>query len=532
MARVFIYDTTLRDGTQGEHFQLSVDEKLRVAHLLDELGVAYIEGGWPGSNPRDEEFFRAARGESFRTARLAAFGSTRRYGITCDEDASVQELVRAEVPVVTIFGKSSVFQATEVLRIEPEQNLELIVDTVRYLKSRTDEVIYDAEHFFDAYKEDAEYAMRSLVSAVDGGADWLTLCDTNGGSLPDEVAEIVAAVTERFDARVGIHTHNDCELAVANSLAAVRAGARLVQGTVNGFGERCGNANLISIIPSLELKMGHECLPDDGLKRITHLSRTVDEISNNIPIDRQAYVGRSAFAHKGGVHVNAVLKNPRSYEHVEPESVGNERRVLVSDLSGGSNIAYIAKRFGLDLDAKSPWTRKVLSRIKRMENEGYQFEGADASLRLLIEEARAQRPLFFEVERATVNTLLDDSGDDSQSSKATVRLLFDGEPREASAAGNGPVNALANAFQKLLDRAYPELEGVHLVDYKVRILSSGSGTASVVRVLIRASDGEESWGTVGVSTNVVEASWRALVDMVEYKLMLSGVAGLPRSAAE
>jgi 2-isopropylmalate synthase len=527
---VAIYDTTLRDGTQGEGFQLSVPEKLQVTELLDELGVAYIEGGWPGSNPRDEAFFREARALRLRTSRLAAFGATHRAGVTCDDDPSVQALVRAETPVITIFGKSSRFQATEVLGISPARNLEIIRATVGYLKARCDEVIYDAEHFFDGAEEDVEYAMQTLQAAVDGGADWLVLCDTNGGTLPRRVAERVAAVRAAFDVRVGIHTHNDAELAVANSIAAVEQGAAMVQGTVNGWGERCGNANLISIVPTLELKMGIRCLPEGQLAQLTRLSRTVDEISNYVPLASQPYVGRSAFAHKGGVHVNAVMKNPRSYEHIEPELVGNERRVLVSDLSGRSNVVAKARQFGLELDPDDPRTQDVLQRVKQMEHAGYQFDGAEASLRLLMEAAHGDKPTWFEVRSACVTTELATVGD--QQSVARVRVDVGGEESESSAEGNGPVHALGTALRQLLERHYPGVGDVRLVDYKVRILSSGDGIAAVVRVLVRASDGKRSWGTVGVSTNVIEASWRALVDAFETKLLNDGVPEMRQVAAE
>lgn len=529
--RIKIYDTTLRDGTQGEGFQLSVDEKVQVARLLDELGVAYIEGGWPGSNPRDAAFFEATRGLGFSVARLAAFGSTRRADKSCDDDPSIQALLAAEVPILTIFGKSWKMHATEVLRVTPEENLELVFDTVRYLKARADQVIFDAEHFFDGAADDEAYSMAVLDAAARAGADFLVLCDTNGGSLPHVVGELTARAVARTGVGVGIHAHNDSELAVANSLEAVRAGATMVQGTINGYGERCGNANLVSIIAGLELKHDRRCLPDGGLKRLTHVSRMVDELANNVPLARQAYVGRSAFAHKGGVHVNAVLKSASTYEHITPETIGNERRILVSDLSGRSNIIAKAQQFGVEIDPDDPVTRAVLDKIKQLEHEGYQFEGAEASLELLMEEARGQRPSWFEVLLASVTTR-EVGRDGLEAAEARVKVAIGDEILAAIESGNGPVNALAAALETVLVRTYPMLRQVRLVDYKVRILDSASGTAARVRVLIQASDGRSTWGTVGVSTNVVEASWRALVDAFEHRLLKAGVPGAgPKTVA-
>jgi 2-isopropylmalate synthase len=527
---VRIYDTTLRDGAQGEGFQLSVPEKLLLTELLDDLGVAYIEGGWPGSNPRDEAYFTQAGAIDLQSARLAAFGSTHRKGVTCENDPSIQALVAAATPVITIFGKSSKFQATEILGVTPEENLALISETVEYLKRYADEVIFDAEHFFDGADEDEEYALSALAAAAEAGAHALVLCDTNGGALPGRVAELVAESVRRFDAQTGIHTHNDGELAVANALAAVEAGATQVQGTINGYGERCGNANLISIIAALELKMGIRCLPEGMLRELTRVSRTVDEMTNYVPLSRQPYVGRSAFAHKGGIHVNAVMKTTRSYEHIDPELVGNTRRILVSDLSGRSNIVFKAQEFGMDLDPDDLRTREVLERIKRLENAGYQFEGAEASLQLLIAEAQGRAARFFEVHHATVSTELGsgrsdrDAAEDGQLSVAKVKVEVAGEVTECTAEGNGPVHALGTALRDILQRAYPVLENVRLTDYRVRILAGGAGLASVVRVLVRVTDGRSTWGTVGVSSNVIEASWAALVDGFRAKLMKDRVA--------
>ncbi len=526
MTRIHLYDTTLRDGTQGEGFQLSVAEKIRVAHLLDELGIAYIEGGWPGSNPRDEAFFAAAAKETFHHARLTAFGSTRRAGVRCEDDAILLKLLDAGVGVVTIFGKSWRFQATDVLGISAEENLDLVGDTVRWLAERFDEVIFDAEHFFDGAADDRAYALEVARIAAQAGARGVTLCDTNGGTLPEQVADLVGAVCGVVGtAQVGIHAHNDGELAVANSLAAVRAGARLVQGTINGYGERCGNANLCSILPALQLKLGHEVVTAEQLTRLTPTSRLVDELSNNVPIGRQPWVGASAFAHKGGVHVHAVLKDPRAYEHVRPEAIGNARRVLVSDLSGRMNVVHKAKELGFELDAKAPQTRAVLERIKSLENEGWSFEDAEASLALVVWEAHGDRRRWFEVEEADVaSNLVHPGSGTGHSTRAVVRVRLGDQSHPGVAWGNGPVDALGQAFREVVCAAYPQLNRVRLIDYKVRILDSRDGIGAGVRVLIRATNGEATWGTVGVSTNVVEASWNALLDLYEYELMRTTAA--------
>jgi 2-isopropylmalate synthase len=529
MTRIHLYDTTLRDGTQGEGFQLSVAEKIRVAHLLDELGVAYVEGGWPGSNPRDEGFFEAARKESFHTVRLAAFGSTRRAGLTCDQDESLRKLLEAEVPVVTLFGKSWRFQATDVLGITPAENLELVHDTVRWLSSRVDEVIFDAEHFFDGAADDEAYALEVLKAAAQGGARFLTLCDTNGGSLPHVVGELTAKALAATGVAVGIHAHNDGELAVANSLEAVRRGATMVQGTINGYGERCGNANLVSILPALQLKLGREVVTPEQLRRLTHTSRMVDELSNNAPIGRQPYVGQSAFAHKGGVHVHAVMKDARAYEHLDPERVGNARRVLVSDLSGRMNVVYKARELGIELDPKAPSTLALLARIKDLEHQGYSFEDAEASLGLLLAEARGERRTWFEVEEADVMTVLaEPTATDgfAHRTRAVLRLRIGERTVPNVAYGNGPVDALGKALSELVSDVYPAVRDVRLVDYKVRIVDTSDGISAAVRVLIRATDGRTTWGTVGVSTNVVEASWRAMIDLYEHKLAMEAVPAL------
>jgi len=537
MTRVHLYDTTLRDGTQGEGFQLSVAEKVRIAHLLDELGVTWIEGGWPGSNPRDEAFFEAMRGASLGTARIAAFGSTRRARLRCDEDPSVQALLRADVPVVTVFGKSWRFQATDVLRITAEENLELVADTVRYLSERVDEVIFDAEHFFDGAADDPDYALQVARTAAEAGARWVVLCDTNGGSLPTHVGSFTEQVVQAVSAHgahVGVHCHNDMELAVANSLAAVRHGATQVQGTVNGYGERCGNANLVSILPALQVKMGCEVVAPDRLATLTHVSRMVDELSNSAPHTRQAWVGQSAFAHKGGVHVHAVMRAPEAYEHVDPAIVGNHRRVLVSDLAGRSNLAYKAAEIGVELAPGDGHTLVVLARIKALEAEGWSFEDADASLRLLVLEAQDARPRWFEVEEADVAIALRDpvreAADGPPRTRAVIRVRIHDRSLPNVAWGNGPVDALGRALHELVTQAYPEAACVRLVDYKVRIVDSADGVGAAVRVWIRASDGDETWGTVGVSTNVVEASWRAMVDAYEHHLARRNVPELRETA--
>lgn len=531
---VILYDTTLRDGTQGEDTQMSVRDKLQVAELLDELGIAYIEGGWPGSNPRDEAFFAEAKQLNLRTSKLAAFGATRRAGVRCEEDPSLQALIRSEVPVLTIFGKAWDFQATAALRISPEENLELIRDTIQYLKRYANEVIFDAEHFFDGYKADAGYAINALRAAREGGADFLALCDTNGGSLPDEIeAAVCHAAT--LETPIGIHCHNDAELAVANTLAAVRAGAIMVQGTVNGYGERCGNANLISIIPGLQLKMGVRCVTDAQLGRLRMVARTVDEIANRTPIASQPYVGRSAFAHKGGVHVDAVKKNSKTYEHIEPEKVGNKRRILLSDLSGKANIELKAKELGLELDPKAPETRKILDHLKDLENRGYQFESAGASFKLVIEEAIGKRPHYFDLRDLQVRVGFGDKHPETTEGETSVHIEIsvNGEIAFTTATGNGPVHAMDKALRSLLEKFYPELDDMRLVDYKVRVLTSADGTGSVVRVLIQSADHDETWGTVGVSPNIIHASWDALLDAISYKLMKSDLkAFVPRSRRE
>lgn len=518
--QIYLYDTTLRDGSQREGISFSVADKLKIAKKLDELGVHYIEGGWPGANPKDVEFFEKAKTLKLKKAQLVAFGSTRRAGVKPQEDKVLKGLLEAETPVITIFGKTWDFHVKEALKVSYAENLAMIQDSIAYLKSKGKKVFFDAEHFFDGYKANADYAIETLEAAVKGGADYLVLCDTNGGSLPSEVAQITAKVKYLFKKTpVGIHAHNDSELAVANSLAAIAEGADQVQGTVNGLGERCGNANLSSIIPNLQLKMGYSCISDTELKKLSDISRYVSEIANLSPNDHQPYVGRSAFAHKGGVHVSAIQKNAATYEHIRPELVGNFQRILISEQSGVSNILSKAEDLGISLDKNAPATKEILNRVKELEHRGYQFEGAEGSFELLVRKALGQRPTFFDLEGFRVNTERM-GNDDKILTEATIKLRVDKKPVHVAAEGDGPVNALDNALRKALRGSYPQLDKFHLTDFKVRILDSQEGTAARVRVLIESSDGKTSWGTVGVSENIIEAAWEAIVDAVEYGMML------------
>jgi 2-isopropylmalate synthase len=515
-----IYDTTLRDGAQGESINFSAEDKCRVAEVLDALGVDFIEGGWPGSNPRDLAFFERARLLKLKNARLAAFGATRRKNISCADDPSIQALLKAETPVVTIFGKSWLLHVREALRISREENLWIIEDTVRYLSERVPFLIYDAEHFFDGYVSDPEYALDTLRAAVAGGPQRIVLCDTNGGSLPELVERAVREVAAQINIPLGIHCHNDGDLAVANTLAAVSAGAVHVQGTINGYGERCGNANLCSVLPNLELKLGRRVLGPERLRKLRETARFVSEIAN-VALDRSAaFVGDSAFAHKGGVHVSAVERNPLTYEHVPPEVVGNHRRVLLSDLAGRANLLAKARELGLELSDEGQG--RVLDELKQLEHDGYEFEAAEASFELLVRRLGGTHRSYFEL--LGFRVIDEHRGALMPMSEATVKVRVGEHEEHMGASGNGPVNALDNAVRGALERFYPELAEMRLVDYKVRVINSTlSGTASLVRVLITSSDGRAQWGTVGVSANIVEASWRALVDSVEYKLTRDGV---------
>ncbi len=526
----FLYDTTLRDGTQGEGVSLSVDDKLKIARRLDEFGVDYIEGGWPGSNPKDMEFFERAQKElTLSHARIAAFGSTVRADTRPADDPQMQLLIEANTPVVTIFGKSSELHVTEVLRTTLQENLRMIRDSVAYLVEHGKEVVYDAEHFFDGYKANPEYALATLQAAVIGGAASVVLCDTNGGCLPWEIGEIVDVVRGELlghngtgtlppaaNVRLGIHAHNDSETGVANSLEAVRHGVNHVQGTINGYGERCGNANLVSIIADLQLKMGKEVVSSQRLAQLTDLSRYVSELANLSPESHQPFVGASAFAHKGGTHVNAVVKNVMSYQHIEPALIGNATRVLVSELSGKDNIAVKGREFGVEGLTREQ-ERIVLTQIKELENVGFAFESAEASVDLLLRRQMEGYAAPFELVDYTAN--VEHRHGRGGFSEATVKIRIGNTILHEVADGNGPVNALNRALRKAIREYYPRIHDVHLSDYKVRILDSASGTAAMTRVLIDFTDGERSWTTVGASTNIIEASWIALSDAMEYFIL-------------
>lgn len=523
MKTVTIYDTTLRDGTQGEGFQLSGLDKLRIAKRLDEFGVDYIEGGWPGSNPKDVEFFQEAKKLNLKHAKLAAFGSTRRANIPVEEDPQVRLLLEAETPVVTIFGKSWELHVTEILRTTVEENRAMIRDTVTHLVKNGREVVYDAEHFFDGYKDGAEHALSTLEAAAEGGASCLVLCDTNGGTLPSEIEEICRVVSKRIPGTaIGIHTHNDCELAVANAVAAVRAGASQVQGTINGYGERTGNCNLTSVMPILQLKMGIEVVP--RLEELRALSHFVDDVSNNPQFARAPFIGRTAFAHKGGMHVNAVQKLARSYEHIAPTSVGNEQTILVSELSGQSNILLKAAQMGMTIEKGAPEASAILAKIKELENDGYSFEAAGGSLELLIRRELGKYVKAFESNEYHTSFRQYRDGHEPVC-EATVKVTVNEQRELTVAEGNGVVNALDIALRKALLPFYPEIAEVSLVDYKVRILDGHDATAAKTRVLIVSGHGGETWGTVGVSGNIIEASWLALVDGIDLFLQRrNGVA--------
>jgi 2-isopropylmalate synthase len=516
-----IYDTTLRDGSQGQGVSFSVADKLRIADRLDDFGVHYIEGGWPGSNPKDIEFFDEAKRRRFTRARLAAFGSTRRKGIRADADDQVRLLVDAETPVVTIFGKTWLLHVREVIQTTPDENLAMIEDTIRYLKQHGRFVVYDAEHAFDGYKDDPEYARATFAAAERGGADIVVLCDTNGGSIPAEIAEITRDGRARLGIRVGIHTHDDIGLGVANALAAVDAGATHVQGTFNGYGERVGNCNLTTLIPNLEFKLKHPSIPSESLPVLKELSLFLDEVANLRPNPRLPWVGSAAFSHKGGTHVNAVQKLLRSYEHIDPARVGNSRQVLISELAGRSNIIMKARELGFDVTKDTPELGAMLKRVKALEHEGYEFESADGSLALLIRRALRDEPAPFHVDAYHVSMRAEGK---TSVCEATVKVRVGGEHAHTVADGDGPVNALDGALRSALVKFYPDLETLRLTDYKVRIVDSSVGTAARTRVLIESSDGTCSWTTIGVNDNIIEASLQALVDSLEYGLLRKQVA--------
>ena len=510
--RIFTFDTTLRDGTQGEALSFSADDKLLIAQKLDDLGIDYIEGGWPGSNPRDKEFFSRARELRFKHARLVAFGATRFARNSVEQDPSVQALIESGTPAISIFGKSWDLHVHRALGITEQENLKLISDTVSYVKAHGKEVIYDAEHFFDGYHASRDFALRTLEAAAAAGADVLVLCDTNGGTITSRLAEACADVRKHFDGVLGIHTHNDCEVAVANTLAAVDLGFTHVQGTMNGYGERCGNANLTSIVANLELKMGHTTIGKERLASLTATARFIAELAN-VPLrGEQAYVGHSAFAHKGGVHVSAVLKDSATYEHIQPKLVGNRQRVLLSDLSGRGSILYKLKQHGLEERLDDAARRELLDRIKQMEFQGYELEAAEGTFELLVREALNPGLQLFEVASYEVTTK-------PNGSTATVTLKAHDGVHSVTAGGNGPVNALDLCLRQCLATLYPTIAEVRLTDYKVRVLDAKKGTAARVRVLIEWSDHRRSWATVGVSENVIEASWFALVDALRLEVM-------------
>ncbi|HEY3368794.1 MAG TPA: citramalate synthase [Symbiobacteriaceae bacterium] len=522
MQSVTLYDTTLRDGAQRAGISYSVEDKLRIARRLDSLGMPYVEGGWPGSNPKDEEFFAELRLQPLRHARAVAFSSTCRAGLSPEQDPTLAALLAAGTETVTIFGKSWEFHVTRGLGVTLEENLRMVRESVAYLRQQGREVIYDGEHFFDGYRANPAYALATFRAAFESGANWLVLCDTNGGNLPGEAARIVSEVAAALPgARLGIHAHDDSGLGVAVSLAAVEAGATMVQGTINGYGERCGNANLCAVAPNLELKMRRSCLLPGKLKELTAVSRFVSELANLPPWDAQPFVGRNAFTHKAGVHVSALMKDAAMYEHMPPETVGNERHVLISELAGRSNLVH---RFGDLLDASAAGA--LVKLVKERENQGYQYEGAEASLELLSRSEDAPFALLgFRV-------LVTGGSEAPESSEASIKLRVGDRTVHTAAEGDGPVNALDLALRKALAEVYPAVAGVRLLDYKVRVLEGSEGTEALVRVLIESGDGQSTWGTVGVSTNILEASWQALSDSLTYYLSKSGAAVQNQLAAD
>jgi 2-isopropylmalate synthase len=527
MEPIFLYDTTLRDGTQGENITFTADEKIKIALRLDDLGIHYIEGGWPGSNPKDLQFFDLAKRVKLNRARLVAFGSTRKPGIEPDDDSNLKALLTSETPTITIFGKSWDLHVEEVMENSLEENLAMIRDSVRFLKWNGREVIYDAEHFFDGYKNNRDYAEKTLLAAVEGDADFIVLCDTNGGTLPFEIEAIIrdvqrfleqkgAADPDNGPVRLGIHTHNDCGLAVANSITAVNAGIVMVQGTINGYGERCGNADLTSVIPILNLKMNRSCISEPGLKKLNTISRYISETANQVPLNNRPFVGKSAFAHKGGIHVSAIMKVPKAYEHMDPALVGNQRRVLVSDLSGKSNVEYKARELGVELGNNGYDSSKIVAEIKQLEQQGYQFDVAEGSFKILMEKFTDQFEPLFDLESFRVT--IEKDKDQPCSSQATVKISVGGKQEITAAEGYGPVSALDNALRKALDRFFPDLDTMSLVDFKVRVIDGTRGTAAKVRVFIESRDQDNIWSTIGVSEDIIEASWQALADSFQFKL--------------
>ena len=514
---ITLYDTTLRDGSQAEDISFTVEDKVRIAQKIDELGIHYIEGGWPGSNPKDMRFFSEIRSVPLKHAQIVAFGSTAKAGTPPEKDRNLKSLIRANTKVVTIFGKSWDVHVKEVLRIKLSENAKLIADTIKYLKPRFAQVFYDAEHFFDGFKANPRYAVQTIKAAAQSGADCIILCDTNGGTLSHEMREIIEEVKQKIPGTpLGIHTHNDSELAVANSLLAVQLGVSQVQGTINGIGERCGNANLCSIIPNLTLKLNYSCVTKPQLAKLQEVSRFVYELANLQPRKHQPYVGSSAFAHKGGVHVSAIRKKPETYEHISPDQVGNVQRVLISELAGRSNIMQKAQEFNINISSGDPAVHAIVEQLKHLESEGFQFEGAEASFELLMMEALGTKRKYFEL--VGFRVINERREGEHPVCEATIMVTVEGKTEHTAALGNGPVNALDNALRKSLEKFYPRLKETTLIDYKVRVLSSGEGTGSKVRVLVETGDKVNKWGTVGVSENIIEASWQALVDSINYKL--------------
>jgi 2-isopropylmalate synthase len=513
--KIIIYDTTLRDGSQAEGISFSLQDKIGIALRLDDLGIDYVEGGYPLSNPKDKSFFKDIKNHSLKNTKITAFGSTKRANKKASEDRGIKALLLSEAPVVTIVAKSWDFHVTEVLRVSLDDNLKMVSDTVKYLKSKGREVILDAEHFFDGYKNNSRYALKVLKVAQDSGVDTIVLCDTNGGCLPHEIGKITSKIIAKIKIPLGIHAHNDCDLAVANSLTAVKAGVRHVQGTINGFGERCGNANLCSLIPNLVLKEKYHCLGDSGLKKLTEISRYVYEVANYLSSPNQPFVGSSAFAHKGGLHVNAIQKNRNTYEHIEPEAVGNERRILISELSGSSNVLAKIEKYKIEHDQKL--MKKILKKVQDLENQGYHFESAEGSFDLLVKKIIGKHKGFFCLEDFRV--IVERGKDGSLTTRATVKIKVNDKDELTVSDGDGPVNALDGALRKALEKFYPSLKEMHLVDYKVRVVNPKEATAAKVRVIIESHDHNDIWGTIGVSENLIEASWQALVDSIEYKLL-------------
>ena len=513
--KIIAYDTTLRDGSQAEGISFSLQDKIGIALKLDDIGVDYIEGGYPLSNPKDKSFFKEMDKYPLKNARISAFGSTKRADKNVSEDRGINALLSTETPVITIVGKSWDFHVTEVLKVSLDENLKMVSETVRYLKSKGREVIFDAEHFFDGYKHNRKYALKVLKAAQDIGTDTIVLCDTNGGCLTRDIENIVSNVIEKIKVPLGIHTHNDCDLAVANSIAAVNVGIRHVQGTINGFGERCGNANLCSVIPNLVLKNKFSCLGDSGLKKLTEISRYVFEVANIVPGSNQPFVGTSAFAHKAGLHVNAIKKNSRTYEHIEPEEVGNERKILISELSGSSNVLAKIEKYKIENNQKVMKT--ILKKVQDLENQGYHFESAEGSFDILVKKEIGKHKGFFSLEDFRV--VIERGSDGKSITRATVKIEVNGVEELTVSDGDGPVNALDGALRKALEKFYPSLMEVHLMDYKVRVINPKEATAAKVRVIIESRDQKDIWGTVGVSENLIEASWQALVDSIEYKLL-------------